>query len=79
MLRSLSTGCRPRILSRDATPAESALNDELAAPNSSSDADRTNLITCDDADERFCNEASLITNELDINVDDLLSDFRKNC
>ena len=45
-----------------ATPAESALDDELAAPDSKEDANRTNLITYDNVDERFYNEAGLVTN-----------------
>jgi hypothetical protein len=53
-----------------ATPAESALDNEPAVSDFEEDANRTDSITHDDVDERVHNEASLITNELQI--DDLL-------
>jgi hypothetical protein len=50
------------------TPAANALDDD---PNSKEDANRTDLITRDDVDERARNGASLITNELYIDRDNL--------
>lgn len=53
-----------------ATPAESGLDDEPAAPNSKADANRTIFI-----DERVYDEASLITDQLNINEKQLLDGF----
>jgi len=55
------------------TLAINALDNDLIVYDFKVNANRTDLITRDDMDKRAYNKANLITNELYINKDNLLS------